>query len=1851
MINCPIKSDLGWKRIASEVGDAKANLAYFRNGDRIPTLDEARQILSTRGIVDLQSPNELLAALPSSGLSPQQQGLIKFFLDSPLSSAIQGIRIKIADTLQHGWQGSYFDGLVQVARASQPDTMVHEFSHRVWELLPDDVRNQFGVMRREAIAERLRQPMNYAQISQLEQLRDNPTSGGQEYMQRGYAKELYPFSSDEEFFTHSLSDSFQERMDNTRRGTWERVKQFFRDMVSAVKQFTGMSQTRQDLLNNIINGRFDLAGRIQAERPQAALAAEPEEEEKPETTQVMGETMEIGKREHISTDSKQASVDYTKSILDRAGVDAELQEIPNEEEPGKISRLWKFNTDFDLNAEGQKLVRLLREDDMRHKSGAQPLDLNGNLINSIRWNIQKGFLSKEIDGKPVMSLDIRRQLFGIAQSEASARGIALAALSVHNAPLHEVAHDPELHLVRQYYDMFGGDELTSFLTRLLRELGGLFSDDDLAKIAKEKPEQEKLINEILAKNSRDQGGRVYRIVQNLLKPRGKPRRAILEKNAKIQEAANNIIEQAKKQGITAPERKGRALTPIEKLLLLVKPENADKLNELIKQAVSDGERNAGIKVALRDALSTDEREELEARFAAGENPTEEQIAEGLELPEFAHWKVIRDNLLGYSPVTVKLAQELIKSDFKGAQFKKESASKPADLRINLFELAKNPEAEVRRVIDTYVKNIDASMEMKNATDETKQQIARLIREKVGEELQARRKEFLDNFFTVKNSVPKTASERLKQLINAGVSKDPRFQSDKVRQLIKRVANLYLKDDDFSSLATSTRAEKFNWLEQKYDEIFKAERFDQLDEPTREYLEAVIRTQLAERIQSGEEKLVRSFLKGSDVSFIKEPITPESREASLNAAKSKLEGLARAGAFDSATVESVAAKSALQKLLPSLTSLAKMILETPGLSQENYRSFIIDHLVDGLSIDPANADKIWAAFNEAYGIKIVEARKRALKIAIESLTPKEREVIPRTDGKLWKRIEHFFNAGGNQVSDLLKQVAALRGYNPPSDADVAAMKRLVEREQQLRELTKHQENVINSRHELDAKQKAKARADQKAKNEATTAYERGKLLQDISVRWAKMTKPFFKNLGKAGYEYATANMLTTLGFPVRLTEHIGSQLIVQTMTRPVGVAWHQYLEDRAAGRPTHVLQDAWNMLKGTLKNTGDALKQAVTNAKAEFTGNKDMTGKLDRLMGGVNILSRIEAEAAEQWNKGNKAQALLLYLAGLPKFGIRVVTALDALSATLIETQEVRNQVFTHMAGQGMPRYQIEINLDKIFNYIKEQRFSTRLEAKDILEQYGIKHTEKDLDEATEKLLRRKMWLRLRELDYPADSFEAYALRQKQAFAWQDPENVGLGGAITKAMMAARTFAQERGLPFLPLEFASAIGKSINYKLMMTPLYKWADSSADSQVKSAWFCTTMDRHVRQVQALAGTMAGALAAYLVLTGVMRVNLHWPSDKKKRQEWETEGRRPGTVDFMLPDGSFIPMSLLVGPMALLAPTIAGVGAAKNLMDEREMKQQQLDEMAKRTGLPPGKINPVSMSDIMGIAGESAWNTLFGGSAAAGMLGSYQEFQIPNVRKATAATISPFIPGLRAYQEISRMNGVYLDPKLASVFDYLVPLPTSQAREVNALGDPVRTSNDAQRIVGVLTAGSYPLPVQPAKNADHRDAPSNAAYSALAASGWFPTAINPNKGYNINGTYRPMNDAELEKFTVLRGTLFKQNLEQLGGSASKQQAQAAMQDATNQALQSIGATPPVSARGAGSHRSASPGRVGRSLMRKGMSSHRISIKRLRKPARGHIRLKAVHVRKPRLRTTKVRMHRPRIRKPRLTIQNANTD
>ena len=273
---------------------------------------------------------------------------------------------------------------------------------------------------------------------------------------------------------------------------------------------------------------------------------------------------------------------------------------------------------------------------------------------------------------------------------------------------------------------------------------------------------------------------------------------------------------------------------------------------------------------------------------------------------------------------------------------------------------------------------------------------------------------------------------------------------------------------------------------------------------------------------------------------------------------------------------------------------------------------------------------------------------------------------------------------------------------------------------------------------------------------------------------------------------------------------------------------------------------------------------------------------------------------------------------------------------------------------------------------------------------------------------------------------------------------------------------------------------------------------------------------------------------------------------------------MDIPVGGGKHITFSLNVGPMVLLSPGLAAGGALRQLFDDRIKAQARLDAEAAKKGVPAGKIRPLAVGDLLGVASQAAWSSLTTGRTVSGLLGGFSEFGTPNATKSVASVLSAATPTIPFWQELSRMMGVNLDAKLASVWDYMLPMPTSGAAKVNLLGDKVGSASDLQTVVQVLTGGNYPIPV----SATERK--SEIGYRTLFETGYRPPSIDPNKGYTIDGEFRPMIDNELVKYTNLRGQYLKEELSALGPTDDPKVAQVAYRRANVRALQAVGAFTP---------------------------------------------------------------------------------
>lgn len=1389
-----------------------------------------------------------------------------------------------------------------------------------------------------------------------------------------------------------------------------------------------------------------------------------------ETIAMGNKTKVLSKEGTFSPESTAASIAYAKNVFDQLGIPVVSETRPDPRRNNMPITFWRLADFGKDDIGGQKLVDEIRKQIAESQMGDKPPDLLASLLNSVRVNFEEGSMP--------FSEPIRQQLFNLSQGYYSWHAAILGAASAHSPDLLSVMKNVDVHLGRARYDAFGGDAMESFFGRIIKNFRNFFTPDEIEKGLNDFPSLKDLFGRIVAQNYKDYGGRVYRKVQNQWRDKFEPKRTQLENDAKINEAVQFIIQEAKKRfGIEPQPSNKKDLSAYEKLLLMVNEKTAEKVGRLMQGAVRDAEYNAGRR-AMEDAVKTEpdaaKKQELVdhlALMSADQSvmPLPEYVERGLNLPEYANWKTVRDNWFDYSPVTDQIVQKVLAGDFKGTRFEaKDAKEKPVDTRLDLAALAKSPENEAARVLDGYLKNVEAATDIAGATDASRLHVRDLIEKELANQLEAARKRVRDPIFrepAVKGT-PLTPEQRIAQQLNAGLFKDVRFDAP---EMVARAAD----------------------------------------------------------------------------------------------------------------------KSTIQRLMPKISDLMEKVFSTPAFRQSDIEENFVNQLVDKLGIPEDQAQTAARVFNEAYQAKMVEARTQALAKARDSLTKREREVFYITN-KFWEKVERTVNAGILDSSEVLSEVAKANGWKPPSDVQIKAIKSLVDQEQRLRTLSKPEESEIRlANPDKSPDELAKLIERKRAEKEALFYQQRSALLRQLGVEWTRMTQPlnfmkyfsgkYRRNNAKALNEYETLDMLFKVGFMLpRLPTHITTQLLVHTPDRAIARALE--IRDNAIQKAnqqtpvgiqklkavveTKFWKDVESAMSDSLRSTILSIKPAVLSARAEMMGRGE-SRNADRLMSGINAMERMAALAKKEADAGRWWNSVILHFVNAPRFIQWYVSAIDHFQGKPVEYQEIIHQLEIKMREDGRSPVEINAFKDEIFNLMKTEHVVAAADTKSAFAANGIEASNAQIEEAAQNLVRRRIFDRMQQMGLPADAFEQDINILRSTVSWQMANDAGLGGAVSKLMRSVASHGERAGIPTSITRLSNAIGTGINYTLMNTPFYKLAkDTSTEKNPSgsSVWFRTSLDRNQRMVQAINGTLRGALALTLVGTGLATVQMFGPKDKKEREKWTAEGHRAGTVEFNLPDGSFIPVSLTVGPASLMAPWFSAGGAVANLSKSRAQAQQRLNDEAARKGVAPGTIAPVSSIDLLAVAGQAAMGTIMSSRTASGLTASAMENGVPNVQKLAASFISPLVPGLPMYQEISRMLGVQMDTKTASVFDYLVPLPTSPHRAVNMLGDPVETPNDVQRVIQTLTAGTYLAPVDPAEIKDQ------AAYSALFATNFTPPSINPGKGYVINGVFRPMNDAELQAYTVARGQNLKEGLATLGDNPTRQQVQQVYQEANSRALAGAG-------------------------------------------------------------------------------------
>lgn len=1357
----------------------------------------------------------------------------------------------------------------------------------------------------------------------------------------------------------------------------------------------------------------------------------------------------------------------------------------------------------DQEEAGRKLIQVAKDKIAKAKAEGRS-DTIAELIQSLRnhFGISEAF-----------SPETRDELYLIGQSEASEFGRNLASLRASVKDFVAMARNVRGFLTSAIYDNFNGESVKGVMDKIMAEFRGQFTEADIQKIVGEKPDLQEMLNRFGVLALADTGGRVYRAVQARLKTKKAPTQKAKQKRSIEDEAIDQIIENALALGVTEPPQPpNRKLTSDERLALMTKPSTQAKVQKATEDAVKQAEFNAGWNIMMARAAGNEElRAQYQEAMDAKEDPDPEAIEEGLDLPQYAHWRTIRDGFLNYSPTTLKLAQDVIRGRFKGTQFGPKKAAPPAPAKIDLVRLVQQPNAEMSRVIGSQLASIERIMDLAGASPEAKARVMQMITANVGSQVQLARQRVLNNFLDVKTKTgPTTASDRLQRLINAGITEDPRYRSEPTRKLLKRVAKTYLTADELSGMATRPRAEKLAFLTGKLNQIVAAENL------TNEWMQGAVWTYLTERMMEAENAVVSQIVGAKDVSFDPaQPKTEEQLEADRAKARDRLVGGIRAGLLDQRIAESVAKNPALQRLVPKMSDLVKRVLNTPQAGQANLAKAFSEALLSELAIDQALADKTGVALAKAFEAKFERARIRALDLAVQKLTGKQREDAgPGTP--LWQKIEEFVNAGGMNSAALLQSIAKKSGWKIPTDEEVSRFRDLARLEQELSTAT---EEEINAGITDDIKA---------AMNEG----KRMDVMRELQMRWARMTMPIRgnkQNLARAAKEYGSANTLLKFGFITKQLIDVATQMFMYTPSRATATAIQRFTTSRDPNRTLRLWKDIYTTLEDAYKARFNALGAAYKSALQAAKGRAEK----DTIMGlqsGMRALDRINAQATEYYKSGKYAQATVLRILGLAQLSYRFASSLDAFQGVLAEQQEIGAWVESQLRLQGMGQ--------------TEARKTTKTIIGDSIAEYALAQAligdnpniaPKDRSAAAWNVVRARQYQRIAAAGLNAGDLKGITQNLRSTIGWNIEEEGGPGGVIGQAMKSTGKILSRIGIPDLLGMFSNAVAIGINRGLT----FAGGGFVPGAFENSAWYKSETDKVQRKIEAATGLGLSGLFVGLVLSGALRVFTRWPDDKEEADRMEREGHKPNTMELDLPDGKMLRVSLNTGPFQFIRPALAAVGELQYTIARRKRLNDKAAAAAKKKGLT-FEPRDLTAKDVIWSLVYGGYSAIAQGRTASGLIGAGTYRGAPDVGKIAAATVSPLIPFQPLLREATAMSGAQFDPKDQTFINLLVPTPWSGKVDRNFLGDPVGTPRATERIMSILTGGTA---IVGGEETDR-------AYQVLAKTGWTPATPQNNKFFQFGRVQRQATPEELTRMQEVRAVELKTRISQLDpATATKRQ------------------------------------------------------------------------------------------------------
>lgn len=818
----------------------------------------------------------------------------------------------------------------------------------------------------------------------------------------------------------------------------------------------------------------------------------------------------------------------------------------------------------------------------------------------------------------------------------------------------------------------------------------------------------------------------------------------------------------------------------------------------------------------------------------------------------------------------------------------------------------------------------------------------------------------------------------------------------------------------------------------------------------------------------------------------------------------------------------------------------------------------------------------AALSEPFKAGVVMSQKE-----IQDLI-KQKKPRGRKEAKsVWKQVEEAVNEGLFDPGKVLERTALGNGFEKITDDAAAVMKKQAQEIQFLRDATPEQLLPLAKTPEQRAAIKA---GDWKA----FSIQRQVELMKQIEVRFSKLVAPLnirtnAAAVAQAAQEWTSAVLLLTAGFPPRQFFDVAAQAILHTGTSAVQHAWQMMSVARKNKQPVEPAKELATALSNAFRAQIKSAQQAMVALAATMQGTPRHR-QVEDLITRIALFDRAEMDMREHHERARYAssqgdtagatreyvKAIYKWLVVQVKWGRVFAAASDSISRVGSTYQNLRQQVIKHLRLNGMNRAEAEMRADDVIGDIHAEWKSAILTARALNELGMTNYKPMEEKQAATDIVMGRIYERAATAGMPVGSFREINNYLADVHGWNEREEKGPGAVVAAPMRAANKFAEDFppiGLIFLGLmRFSNAIHISINRVTTFAGLGFFPQvygvtqavidpKTGEATAGSPWYRTPEQRQQRKVEAALGlSMLGVFAA-LYAMGIMRPRMRPPKDEREREAWLRE-HVPYSIEFYTGDGGKMVVPARLGAFSVFLPWMAAIGAWADSVEQIEKEQQKLNEEAAKHGLPPGKARSFGTRDIISIVGEATFAAMLGGRTAGGAIDSLTDYGTPNIIKTASGMVRAYVPGVPAWQEAARWSGVRMDPKKATMTDFLFPLPSSGARAVNMLGDSPMNPDGMKRILPSIGLPFY----------DSGDGEVDPAYVALAASGYRPPTINSRKAYEINGEWRPFSDDELTRYTVLRGQYLKEQLNQIGAGATEEQAKAAYAEANERALTEVG-------------------------------------------------------------------------------------